>query len=323
MSERDVYDGEMLKKRLSDQDIERILSGRDPEDANLARLGPALAALHHQDIAAPSNDTVARFAAEAAAIARESKPEHRDDPAVPEPARARRFAFALRDKLAVVAVAIFVMAGMTGVAAASDDAAPGDFLYGLDRALEAVGVNDGGASERITEAQSLASDGRVTEAISHVAEAVETPEDGESVDDFSPESTNAAIALRDAAESVRDDNDDPESQEVRDAVSAMLTEMADMLGDPDFDGAEFGRRVSEMARSIANPVDGPQEGDQDETEQPADNRPDDAGPPEGEGNGPPDDTPGGPPDDIPGGPPEGTPGGPGGGGPPGGGPPGP
>lgn len=320
MNDHGVYDDEMLRKRPSDRDVERILSGQAPEDASLSVLGPVLIALHDHGIEPLSEARVATLAAEAAAIARETKPDRA--PVATPPSRSRNRGVALRGKLAMVAVAVIIMGGMTGVATASDEAAPGDLLYGLDRALESVGINDGGPTERITEAQALAGEGQVMEAIDHVAAAVEESDRIETTDDFSPESTNAATALRDAAASVRDSNTEPGSQEVRDAVGAMLSEMAEMIGDPDLDGAEFGQRVSDMARSITNRNSAERGG---EADQPSDNRPDQAGPPdgnEGEPSESPEGTPGaggsggGPPGEGPAG--DGPPGG----GPPGGGPPG-
>lgn len=318
MSDDSVYDDEMLRKRPSDRDVERILSGQAPEDASLSRLGPLLIALHDHEIEPLSEARIATLAAEAAAIVRESGP---DRAPVAPPSRSRSLGVALRGKLAMVTAAVIFMAGMTGVAVASDEAAPGDLLYGLDRALEAVGINDGGTTERIAEAQALAGEGQVEEAIDHVAAAVAGPANSESADDFSPESTGAATALRDAAASVRDDNSEPEAQVVRAAVGAMLSEMAEMIGDPDLDGAEFGQRVADMARSITNRSTEPG-GDRNQA---SDSRPGHAGPPQGH-----DDEPGSPEGDSPGaggsgdGPPgEGPPGeGPAGDGPPGGGPPG-
>jgi len=312
MNDNGVYDDEMFRKRPSDDDIERILSGQAPEDASLARLGTLLIALHDHEAEPPSEGRIATLAAQAAAIARDGKP---DRVVATPPSRSKSLGVALTGKLAMVAVAIVVIAGMTGVATASDKAAPGDLLYGLDRALEAVGINDGGTTERITEAQALASDGQVEEAIDHVAAAVTAP-DSEPTDDFSPESTRAATALRDAAARVRGDSAEPEAQEVRDAVGAMLSEMAEMIGDPDLDGAEFGQRVADMARSITNRST--ERGG--EAGQSPDSRPDHAGPPEGNDGEPAETSEGGLPGAGSGGGPPGE--GPAGGGPPGGGPPG-
>lgn len=287
MSERDVYQVEMTKTELTDLDVERLLTGQPQEDPALARLGAFLAALHGPTLQPLSGERLWRLAGDAAAAARESRPEAGQE--APERRTSSRWLLTLRHRLAVIAAAIFVLAGMTGVAAAADEAAPGDPLYGLDRALEAVGIGAGGATERISEAQLLAGDGQVAEAINHVAEAIASSNEDAQSDDFSPESANAADALRQAAANVRDDGDGPESQQIRDAVAAMLEEMADMALNPDFDAVEFGQRVSEMARQI-----GGQAGQQNRPETPgqAGDAGGDTGPPAGSG-GPPDGTTGG------------------------------
>lgn len=296
MSDYDVYGSDMANSKLTDHDAERVLSGPEPEDVGLARLHAALAALHRREVVALPEEHVEQLVARAAALSRAADPGARPVGTGGDDGTERALP-ALRHRLALVGAAIFLISGMTGMAVASDEAAPGDRLYGLDRALETVGVGDGGAPERITEAQALANSGQMIAAINHAAEAVEESAIGR--DDFSPEASDAAAALRSAAESVRGDDDDPEfeddpeSQQVRAAVAAMLEEMADMAGDPEFDGEAFGRRVSEWARSIGDRgVDIPGGDDQ-------------AGPPAHAGGG--EDA--GPPAQTPGGPPEGTPGG--------------
>jgi hypothetical protein len=57
----------------------------------------------------------------------------------------------------------------SGVALAADGAKPGDLLYGLDRALEAVGVSNGGASERIAEVEALIDAGAIADGLDHVS----------------------------------------------------------------------------------------------------------------------------------------------------------
>ena len=52
-----------------------------------------------------------------------------------------------------------MIVGMTGVAVASDSAVPGDWNYGIDRALEAVGIGEGGAAERLQELAAIRKDG--------------------------------------------------------------------------------------------------------------------------------------------------------------------
>lgn len=293
MSDQDVYDSEMPTEQLTHFDAESVLTGIEPEDASLARLNQVLMALHRPSIGVPSEEKMTRLATEASALARATKPP----PATLAPERSRIGAavVALRERVAVVAAALVVVVGMTGVAVASDSAVPGDPLYGLDRALEAIGIGAGGLPERISEAQELTDTGQVAEAIDHVAEAVAASNESEPDENFSPEAANAADALRAAATNV-ESNDEPRSIEVRDAVATMLDEMALFAESPDFDATEFGRMIAEMARSIG----GSDRGGAD--------RPDTPGPDGGPGDK------GGPPEGTPSGPPEGTPGG----GPPGG-----
>jgi hypothetical protein len=297
VSEYDVYEGDMLNQRFSDAEMERLLTGQTPENPELALLGTVLAAVHVVEPTEPSDERVAEFAANAAALAREHMPETKADS---NPVRRRKALATIQERLAVAAVAMFVLVGMSGLAVAADAAAPGDALYGIDRVLEKIGINDGAAGERIAEAGALASRGQVTEAIGHAVSAIEDPAN----DDTATSDSQAATALREAAVSVESGGNEAASEEVRVSVSAMLSEMAELIGDPDLDGAEFGRRVSEMARSIAGGSEdnedideGPAPGRTDLPEDRGEGRPDGAGPPDDKpGGGLPDDTPGGPPD---------------------------
>lgn len=298
MSHYSVYEDDMLNKRFPDAEMERLLTGQPPENPELALLGNVLAAVHVIEPTAPSDERVAEFASRAAALTREHTPETKS---ASNPVRRRRSLATLQERLAVVAVAMFVLVGMSGLAVAADAAAPGDALYGIDRALERIGINDGAAGERIAEAGALASRGQVTEAIGHAASAIEDPTND---DDAATSVSQAATALREAAVSVESGSNETASEEVRVSVSAMLSEMAELMGDPELDGAEFGRRVSEMARSIADGRDihediaeEPATGRVGNPEDRGEGRPDDAGPPDDRpGGGPPDDTPGGPSD---------------------------
>ncbi|MBW3666587.1 MAG: hypothetical protein KY394_03220 [Actinobacteria bacterium] len=259
-----------MLKRFSDQDVELLLSGRMPESEDLARLAPILEALHARR-SSLSEERVSRFAAKAAEIAISTR-QDRAHPAAPERAatRPRRFVLALRQKMATGLAAVLLLSGMTGVAVASDHSAPGDALYGLDRALEAVGVGDGGAVERIAEAQALFQSGRIAEAIAHAAEAVPAVEDDglvEVVIDDQVEvegeletsqigSSNAADALFAAAAQVQNGDGDDESELVRQQVASMLAAMALMMQDTEFDGEAFGQQVAEMARGIGGDNEG-------------------------------------------------------------------
>ena len=51
----------------------------------------------------------------------------------------------------VLASSLAVVLAFSGVAMAADGASPGDLLYGVDRALESVGIGAGGIDERLAE----------------------------------------------------------------------------------------------------------------------------------------------------------------------------
>lgn len=291
MSSHDVYDSEMPTEQLTHIDAESVLTGIEPEDASLARLNQVLVALHRSSVGVPSEEKMARLAAEASALTLATKPP----PAQLTPKRSRvgTVVLALRERVAAAAAALVIVVGMTGVAVASDLAVPGDPLYGLDRALEAVGIGAGGLPERILEAQVLTGSGQVAEAIDHVAAAIAASAEGEPDEAFSPEAANAADALRAAATNVQS-IEESQSSEVRDAVATMLDEMAEFVENPDFDAAAFGRMIAETARSIGGPgAAGTDRGDTPGTDRgPGDK----GGPPEGTPTGPPEGTPGvGPP----------------------------
>jgi hypothetical protein len=283
MSESGVYRDDMLRTRISDHDVERLLCGESPKDEALAPLAPILSAFDNVSWPAPTEESLARFASAAAEIAQAAQPD-------PEAIAARSGSDsrwprpALQRGLATGLATLLLVSGLSAVAIASDEAVPGDQLYWLDRALEAVGIGDGGAVERISEARALFERGQVAEAIEHAAEAVVvTAEEGDGTDGSSPESVKATEALQAAADKVQEGNDDPQSQDVRDAVAAMLSEMAAMLEDPDLEGKNFGQNVAEMARML-----GGNDTSTSDQEQPPNS--DNSGPPDNPG--PPEDPPG-------------------------------
>jgi hypothetical protein len=175
----------------------------------------------------------------------------------------------LTRKITATLAATVLFAGLTGVALAADDAAPGDALYGIDTALESIGIGDGGTAERLAEASELAANGHVAEALDHAVAALEQAraavaagddngdeaEEAETDDDVE-EAKDAVQALKDAADQVQNGTAEEESQAVRDAVADMLRWMADQMDDEEnFDGRSFGQGVSERARGIAGAPD--------------------------------------------------------------------
>ncbi|MDN4481300.1 hypothetical protein [Demequina muriae] len=219
-------------EHFSDRDLNALFSGRAIADARLAELGPVMAALRSTSADAPSDDQVAAMAV---ALSR-AVPATTDGGVARAHARPspRRGSALSRRLVAIVAGAGLVGVGFAG-AAAADGAAPGDTLYGLDRALEAVGINNGGAHERLAEVRVLLETGDVDGALVHAEQAT---------DELDPEATEA---LRAAAESVASAGSD-QSREVREQVSAMLMWMSET----DLEGREFGQGVAERARAIGN-----------------------------------------------------------------------
>jgi hypothetical protein len=219
----------MTTMRISDQDLEHLVHGENPESRELARLAEALQKWQADFARTPTEDQIAAFASQAAEIAKQGKPTV--TPLATTTPRRSRFR-ALKYKLATGMAAVLMLSGMTGVAVASDEAAPGDALYGIDRALENIGINDGGAAERIAEAQSLFDAGLVGEALEHSAEAFEDDETA----------TEAVNALMEAAARVAESGN---AEGTLEGVSDLLEAMAEADK-----GQTFGELVSDMARDI-------------------------------------------------------------------------
>lgn len=254
----------MLHTRREDQIFEALLSREQIEDEEFADLSKVLATISREGAVAGTDDKAAEFAEIAARMARSGEGG--------TTRRIRPLNRPLIPRLATAALALVLVIGMTGVAAA-DAARPGDFLYGIDRALERIGVNDGGLSERIAEADGLVASGSPSDALDHLA------------DSLGSMSTGAADALQDAADKVRgvEPADNP-SQLVREDVASML----EWMSESDVSGKDFGQDVAERARNIEQSLPEPAE----ESDPPADPNTE-RGNGEGKGNG------AGPPDGAP------------------------
>ena len=212
--------GDMLRRRIEDREIEYLLTRQARDDSD--PLTSALATLDLERLEISVDDRAADFAATASRLARRAKPA-----TTIRPARSR-----VVPRLATAALSAVLLVGLAGVAEAADAAAPGDTLYGLDRALEQVGINDGGLDERLDEAQTLADERKSAEALTHLAQALDTS------------SPNAAEALEAAAE--RFGVHDNPSHAVLEDVAAML----DWMADTQESGPDFGQGVAERAREI-------------------------------------------------------------------------
>jgi hypothetical protein len=209
----------------------------------------------------PINDFIIRMRREADAADFAALAER----AIPRRRQRHGLLVLLRTRAAAIATFVLVaVGGLGGVSYAANGANPGDILYGLDRALERVGIGNGGSYERIAEAISLVSGGNPGQGLEHAAAVV-------------PDEAGAGSALDEALAAVPALSEVPASAEVQEDVLALLTYLREHVGAID------GATVAELARAIAGqPEDTP------------------AGPPEETPVGPPEDTPGGPPEDTPG-----------------------
>ncbi len=251
-----------------------------------------LQSLRAEALVEPSESLISRLTISAVA-------EHRDTPQRLTPLRRSRFAL-IRRRIATLGTSlVLALGGSAGMAIAANDALPGDQLYGLDRALEQVGIGDGGSAERLGEALALVERGDVAEGLTHAAD---------NLTELSADS-NAGAALEGALERLLEERDNP-SDNMRAQVAALLEYLADNEGDVD------GQQVSDLAQEIGRqPDEMPEQSNRPEVppgQSESETPPGQGGPPEtppGQG-GPPETPPGQ------GGPPE-TPPGQGNGGPPG------
>jgi uncharacterized membrane protein YgcG len=235
MSRLGDYETEMQRSTPPDLDIERLLSGDTSLGEEAADLVVLVALMRAEGIKAPSEETVARVASKAASIARSTRTVGQQRPE-------RRTAWRLQPQLAAIVGAILLVGVFSGVAMAADGAAPGDRLYGIDRALERVGIGAGGAEERLEEARTLLSEGEAGEAIRHVTEVLD--------DDAEFDVTEVRDALDDAATQFEAD-DEPGKITRREDVAILLDYLRANLG-PDIgvDGKEFGQGVADLAHDI-------------------------------------------------------------------------
>lgn len=225
----DDYMGDVDPFAISDSDIERILRGRHPAGPGLSRLGSVVDDLRALGSRQLRPEVVSRHVAAAVEAARVGTPA----PAVAIPAPAgRRWRLVPRLGASVAAFALVI--GMTGVAVASDDAAPGEPLHVIDIFLEDLGIGDGGNAERISEAQNLSKSGMAVEALDHLTSALS-------------ENADVTHALRTAVERLRVSGEGSEqSQQVREGVAEML----DWMATANREEGAFGQEVAEKARAL-------------------------------------------------------------------------
>jgi hypothetical protein len=228
------------KTKATSADSERPLSESTPQDQGLSHMEPHLRALKRLGQGVPTEEQVERFALAAARLVPPPGPR----PAVPFPvgaaARIRPSRLSLR--LAGAAAALILMLGASaGVAYAADRAAPGDALYGLDRALEDIGLGDGELQERLTEASQLVERGRIQEGLALAGVALAA------VSDDSGPLQAAAAALQAAADAAASDPS-ARTPEARGVAAQKLRWLA--TAEPS--AREFVQTVNDLASSISH-----------------------------------------------------------------------
>jgi hypothetical protein len=146
-------------------------------------------------------------------------------------------------RLVMAVVALGVVGG--GTALAADGAVPGDALYGIDRFAETIGLDAGGAAERLEEAQSLVLRGDHGEAVELAQEAVE---------ELAADSSESAAvrALERAADRIMEVRTTSTvsyqaTQTFRDQVAALL----DVIAEEAEDGSVDGTRIAETAQGFS------------------------------------------------------------------------
>lgn len=273
MSDFGDYLDEMARTRTSDAEIERLLSGAPGVGDDLQPLADLFAALR-TDVEL-TNDVVAGYAAAAAS----SVGTEAASPVVAI-RQGRPLFIALRRRVATVtAAAVVFFGGTSGLALAADGAKPGDALYGIDRAFEAIGIGAGAEQERLSEAEALVEVGEIQLGLEHAAETLEENQSN---------GTRAAEALREAAARVRDGGA-VQSAATREGVAGLLAYLSEHTGD--VDGAE----VAELAQQIGGPGNRPSAPGSPETPGPPDDVPADPPGLSDRDPGPPDDVPADPP----------------------------
>jgi hypothetical protein len=210
MSDSSDYQGEMFTPlSISDSDAEALMTGADGVRSDLGDLADVLGSIKTAGQAFEDVD-ISRMAREAALEAR-AAPAARLDAA--QAAARSEWMARMAPRVAVGALAlIMLVVSSTGLAFAANGAKPGDMLYGLDRAAEVLGIGDGGANERIAEAQALVASGAVAGGLTHAATVLPATADNET----------AKAAIQKAATRVQGEPQGPSSY-VAEQVGTLLS----------------------------------------------------------------------------------------------------
>jgi hypothetical protein len=282
MSGYDDYPGDMLDSRFTDADIELLLSGATPDNPELADLAVYVESIRNAGRWTPAESQIALVSSQAAEIARSTTPPR----AIP--GRGRR-SWRFRPQVAVTSAVVLLVFSFTGLAAASNDAAPGEPLYAIDIALERIGIGAGHVEERLEEADTLLSSGKTRLALAHAAEAI----DLSTADAWEAAGLEEAKAAMIEAADLIDEGQGPDALRARENVSAILILIKAEHQATDAGRREFGQRVAALARQISIKHDAPRPFEEDAVDEPADTeRPGDVEEPASTDQGPPMSVPG-------------------------------
>jgi hypothetical protein len=154
---------------LSDTQAEALLDGTTGSSGDLEPIAEVLGSIRAS--AQPELD--ADFSALIAVAARESRvtriERFANEHAAPRTERRAQ----LVQRVAFSGAAFLLLVGISpGLAYAADGAKPGDLMYGLDRAFEVVGMENGGATERLVEAEALIAAGALADGLRHASAAL-------------------------------------------------------------------------------------------------------------------------------------------------------
>ena len=141
-----------MVESLSDGQIDALLTGSASLDEDLEGIADVLSAVKRFAMPEPEADFSHLFLA-AAQESRLTPVELFAREGVPS---AHEWQTRLTRRVAMAVAALFVLVTMSsGLAYAANGAGPGDLLYGLDLALETIGIGDGGTDERLAETPAL------------------------------------------------------------------------------------------------------------------------------------------------------------------------
>lgn len=238
----------------------QILAGITPEhDADEVPLESTIAALVAEDGNRLSDHFILTCAARAAD---EARTVYVDVPLFGDEAENLGFMERLRPRATAFAATAAVVLSLSGVAWAADGASPGDWYYGLDRALEVIGIGAGGAEERLLEAAANSADSTQASGPATGQRRNDGPTSA-SVDETGTQRAAAAVATQEFGSQ--------QSLATKDGVAGFLDYLANEEG-------LSGKEISEVAKTMAG-----QPGKGNEPDRPG--RPDDPGRPESSGRG--------------------------------------